>query len=249
LSWGDDTFGQLGRASEQTCGVVACGRRPAPVAGLAGVGAIAAGFNHNLVLSADGAVLAWGNGAVGQLGDGELAGGPTLRRVRLPGPAAAIAAGGSQGLALLRDGSVWAWGSVDARRTFLALPRPVEGLPVAIAIAAGEHHALALSADGRVWSWGDNQFAQLGDDSPPLGRPVAAPVPGLRAIVAIAAGTNHSAALDRDGSVWTWGWNEFGQRGDGTRQTRAAAAPVPDLPRARGVGVGADQTFVLVAGS
>jgi alpha-tubulin suppressor-like RCC1 family protein len=246
-SWGEDTFGQLGRAVDQTCGVVACGRQPAPVEGLVPVSAIAAGFNHSLALAAEGAVLAWGNGAVGQLGDGELAGGPTPRRVRLPGPAAAISAGGSQGLALLRDGSVWMWGSVDGRRTFLARPERVEGLPAVVAIAAGEHHALALAADGTVWSWGDNQFAQLGDASPPLGRLVAAPVAGPRAIVAIAAGTNHSAALDRDGAVWTWGWNELGQLGDGTRQTRAAAAPVAGLPPARAVWVGADQVFALLA--
>jgi alpha-tubulin suppressor-like RCC1 family protein len=78
---------------------------------------------------------------------------------------------------------------------------------------------------------------------------VAGPVPGPREVVAVAAGTNHSAVLDRSGAIWTWGWNDFGQLGDGTRQTRARAAPVEALPKARGVGAGADQAFALVAGA
>jgi hypothetical protein len=40
-------------------------------------------------------------------------------------------------------------------------------------------------------------------------------VPGLRGIVAIAAGGGHSLALASDGRVWAWGDNEWGQVGNG----------------------------------
>ena len=38
----------------------------------------------------------------------------------------------------------------------------------------------------------------------------------LTQVVATAYGANHSLALQRDGTVWSWGDNSFGQLGDGT---------------------------------
>jgi len=42
-------------------------------------------------------------------------------------------------------------------------------------------------------------------------------VAGLTGVLAIAAGGEHSLALKADGTVWAWGWNYYGQLGDGTR--------------------------------
>jgi hypothetical protein len=56
----------------------------------------------------------------------------------------------------------------------------------------------------------------------PLPRPCTSdqpgprPVPGLTGIVAVRAGLLHSLALGADGKVWAWGWDDFGQLGNGT---------------------------------
>lgn len=42
----------------------------------------------------------------------------------------------------------------------------------------------------------------------------------------LAAGDEHALALHADGTVWTWGTNEYGQLGDGTTVDRDRAAPV-----------------------
>ena len=42
----------------------------------------------------------------------------------------------------------------------------------------------------------------------------------LTSMVAIAAGETHSMALRSDGTVWAWGYNGYGQLGDGTTDTR-----------------------------
>ncbi len=242
-SWGDDSYGQLGYAAGRCAGVVLCSAEPRAVDGVGGVVQVAAGFNHSLALARDGRVWAWGNGREGQLGDGERDEGPAPREVPLPVPARAVAAGGSQSLALGADGSVWAWGAVDAHRTFVLQPRRVEGVPAAAAIAVGEHHALALTVDGAVWAWGDDQYGQLGR---PPGAESPAPVPGRPAIAAIAAGNNHNAALAADGSVWVWGGDDDGPWDVALHPERRAPMRLEGVPKARAVGIGPQQLYLIV---
>ena len=52
-------------------------------------------------------------------------------------------------------------------------------------------------------------------------------VVGLRDIVRITAGSGFTCALSREGRVFCWGGNEFGQLGNGT--TEAAFTPVEVL--------------------
>jgi len=37
---------------------------------------------------------------------------------------------------------------------------------------------------------------------------------------AITAGGKHTIALKSDGTLWAWGWNGFGQLGDGTTTSK-----------------------------
>ncbi len=93
-------------------------------------------------------------------------------------------------------------------------------------ISAGRGHSLALNPDGRVWAWGNNNQGQLGDGTQGMSAPGLSGtenrhepvrVLDLTDVVSIGAGKMHSLALKSDGMVWAWGWNDFGQLGDGTR--------------------------------
>ena len=71
LTWGSNGSGQLGRETASDCGsngTSACGRTPEPVVGLTDVVAVQAGFEHTLVLHADGSVSSFGSNEFGQLG-------------------------------------------------------------------------------------------------------------------------------------------------------------------------------------
>jgi alpha-tubulin suppressor-like RCC1 family protein len=254
-AWGAGFLGQLGDGNFYTdppYGVAT----PVRVSGLTSVTAIAGGLVHSLALKSDGTVWAWGDGEEGQLGDGNFYSFPhygVATAVQVSGltTVMAIAGGNYHSLALKSDGRVWAWGyaydgqlgdgNFYAPFAGVATPVQVSALTTVTAIAAGGDHSLALKSDGTVWAWGYGYFGQLGDgifyvNSPipggegPLGG-VATPVQvsGLTTVTAIAGGGNHSLALKSDGTVWAWGYGEYGQLGDGnfyTTGNRGVARPV-----------------------
>lgn len=99
-------------------------------------------------------------------------------------------------------------------------------------VATGKHHTLALDSSGRVWSWGQNYFGQLGlgyRASAENADDVLTPhlVSGVSDVVAIAASYNsHSLALTKDGEVYAWGNNYYGQLGlENTHSTVPVTTP------------------------
>ena len=91
-------------------------------------------------------------------------------------------------------------------------------------VAAGEGHACALGVDRRAYCWGDNSDGNLGDGSNLSSmRPV--PVDGARHFAHLTSGGfDHTCGLTEDGEAYCWGWNAFGQLGDGT--TASSNVPV-----------------------
>jgi hypothetical protein len=105
-----------------------------------------------------------------------------------------------------------------------------------IGIASNQYHTLVLQANGTVWSFGANSSGQVGNGAAAsyVTQPteVVAPTgqPGyLGGIVAVAAGANHSVALDHTGKVWAWGSDGYGQLGDADSTLTSQASPVAVL--------------------
>ena len=61
----------------------------------------------------------------------------------------------------------------------------------------------------------------------------------------ISAGSSHTAVIKTDGSLWTWGNNDYGQLGDGTTEDRYT--PVKIMDDIAAVSVGYDHTTVIKA--
>ena len=238
-AWGANNYGQLGIGRFSIDGGQAIIPEPIPtqVVGPAGVAfltdiiAVSTGDFHTVALKSDGTVWAWGNNAHGELGIGNTSAGITRpRQVIDPADdtgfltdAVAVLAYGSKSVALKSDGTVWALN---------VTPSQVLGLTDIVAIA-GIYHFVALKKDGTVWTMGENTQGQLGDGTTTnRSAPVQVRGPGgagfLTDIVAISAGTYHTVALKKDGTVWTWGYNNYGQLGDGTTARRLTPVQVAD---------------------
>jgi alpha-tubulin suppressor-like RCC1 family protein len=136
--------------------------------GLSNVKAIAAGWNHNLVLRSNGMVAVWG------VDSAELGWNLTSHAPTNLSDIAAIAAGALHGVVLRSNGTMVAWGYNQGGETNVPA-----GLSNVTAIAAGRGYTLALLSDDTVTGWG-------------VGLPTIPP--GLTDVKAIAAGPGHALA-------------------------------------------------------
>jgi alpha-tubulin suppressor-like RCC1 family protein len=214
---GDNTYGQLGD------GTTTNRSSATAAAGLNGIVQISAGWYHAMALKNDGTVRAWGFGGNGQLGDGTVISKPTP--IQVPGLSGivAVAAGDRHSLALKNDGTVWAWGSNgngqigDGTNTGRQSPVQVIQLSGVVGISAGVGFSVALKSDGTVWAWGVNSAGQLGDGTN-VQKLSPVQVAGLTNVQYITAGpATHTLALKTDGTVWGWGYNGYGELGDGSQ--------------------------------
>lgn len=64
-------------------------------------------------------------------------------------------------------------------------------------------------------------------------------------ITAVSGGDMHSVAVNVDGSIWTWGNNDHGQLGDGTKINKYKPIVVKGLPKVTKVAAGGDHTLAL----
>lgn len=239
-AWGDNTFGELGNGSHQNSSV------PVKVNGVSGAVALAAGALHAMALLSNGTVMTWGGNSYGQLGNGTGGGGREVGEanpVLVPGLSGvvAIAAGGADDAALLSNGTVMAWGENKSGQlgdgtTFEKdLPTPVKGLAGVKALAVGGDpsiggHMLALLDNGTVMAVGGNFAGQLGNDSTAKDSVTPVPVKGLSGVTAVSADLTHSMALLENGTVMTWGDDQFGQLGVSSVRERCNHEPCSRIP-------------------
>lgn len=101
-----------------------------------------------------------------------------------------------------------------------------QGAYVAVDASLGAH-GLALGEDGAVWAWGRNNRGQLGLGSANPVKTKPQKVLGIPTrVLRIAAGENHSLALDEYGKVWAWGEGSSGQLGTGLLSASATPKQV-----------------------
>lgn len=94
---------------------------------------------------------------------------------------------------------------------------------------SGTNQNLGVRQDGTLWGWGRNNFGQLGD-----GTAINKSSP-----VQIGSDTNwymvdtdynsSTIALKTDGTLWSWGYNNYGQLGSGTTTARSSPVQVGAL--------------------
>ncbi|XP_035168092.1 RCC1 domain-containing protein 1 [Oxyura jamaicensis] len=202
--------------------------------------ALALGHEHVLALGAAGEIYGWGGGRHGQLGHGGLESEQQPRLVEaLAGvPMRAVAAGGWHSASISEGGDLYMWGW-------------------------NESGQLALPSKAVVEEQEQDEDAGAGAVAPPPPQeqpgaafisiqafPALLDLPQDVEVGAISCGSRHTAAVTRDGELYTWGWGKYGQLGHGDRTSSDRPRRVEHLVaeglRAQEVVCGPWNTYVCV---
>lgn len=222
--WGRNEDGELGNNSTVNSST------PVHVFGLAsGVVAIDAGHSFTCAVTDTGTAKCWGDDMYQQLGSDVGDSHVPADVTNLSSGVAEVTTGGYHACALMAaDGSVMCWGS-NAYGTLGAgttnyrsdVPLAVAYLYDVVEVAATTQHSCALTATGQVGCWGDNNRGQLGVGSAGGFSSTPMAVYNLgESVVDLAAGQAHTCAVGISGLVRCWGYNYYGQLGDGTTEER-----------------------------
>lgn len=258
--WGDNFYGQAGDGIPFDAGDGARPDilRPQRVPSLSNVASLAAGDNHTCARKSDGTVFCWGYNYYGQVGNGQNRNSvSTPTQVGGLNDALQVEGGAAFTCALRASGGIVCWGANYAGQLGNGntggdspTPVPVAQITDAVAVAAGDSHACALRQGGAVSCWGNNFDGQIGNGQAGADVPTPTPVSGLVDAVAVLASGSSTCALRRGGGVSCWGYNRYGELGNGTSNTTPNPTPsnVAGLTDAVGLGGGFLHVCVLRTG-
>ena len=227
--WGANTYGQLGN------GTVTGSARPVGVTGLGkGVKNLAGGGYHACAVTTKGVPRCWGYNGEGELGDNtKVNSAVPVAIYSLSKGVKSMAAGSYTTCALTTRNTVTCWGYNgdgevgDGTTTSTLKPVLDAGLGKKVkAISYGDIHGCALNSSGLVKCWGYNGYGALGDNTTTSSsKPVEVYNMGGK-VKAMSAGGYHSCAVTTKGAIRCWGFNAYGELGDGTTTTSHKPVPV-----------------------
>ncbi|MDR0751602.1 MAG: hypothetical protein LBF12_03310 [Christensenellaceae bacterium] len=234
-AFGYNDYGQLGDNSTTT--------RTSPVQIKAGTAftTASAGRFHSMAIDTEGNLWAWGRNGDGQLGDFTQTTRTTPVKIYAKKKFAQVSAGRLHSMAIDVDGHLWTWGYNgngelgNGNTSTIIYPTQItadDGKATKFkSISAGDYFSLAIDSDGRLWSFGLNAAGQLGlgeeSNSIKIPTQVIATTTDENEITEfdfISAGNAHSLAIDASGNLWAFGYNQYGQLGNGT--TTNTTSPV-----------------------
>jgi len=217
-TWGSDSEGELG-TNDTT-------NRSIPVTTSAGGNdwkQVSSGFRHTAAIKNDGSLWTWGRGAEGQLGNNNntqrntpvttFAGQNTWKQV---------SCGDFFTTAIKTDGSLWVWGRNNDGQLGI-FSNTNRSTPVTTfaggtdwkQVAGGQENTVAIKTNGTLWIWGTNNGGRMGINDANDFNGKNTPV------TTFAGGTTwkqvdcgqFTTAIKTDGTLWTWGRNDYGQLG------------------------------------
>lgn len=228
--WGLNGSGEVGNNATATV------NSPASTAGTQNWKEVAAIGPGTYGIKNDGTLWSWGGNDKGQLGDGS-----TTNRSS-PGTTAGGGANwkvlgghGNGGMAIKSDGTLWTWGNNwtgqlgDGTFNDRSSPGTTAGGGTTWKFPCYNtfgYHTGAIKTDGTLWMWGSNGSGELGDGTTDFRTSPVTTAGGGTNWAFVGAGTDFSAAVKTDGTLWTWGNGGEGRLGSGATTSRTSPVTV-----------------------
>lgn len=252
-AWGSNEYGQLGDGT-QTIGMDNEGNfvitenndKYLPVKVMDNVTFVSAGLCGTMAIKTDGSLWAWGINANGQLGGGIE--NNTIIPIKIMDDVASVSMGIFYTMVIKKDGSLWGWGSNDNGQLGNGKPTeyyrdlsPVKVMDDVVSVSAGWDFTMAIKTDGSLWAWGVNDEGQLGDGTTTIikrdwdygdvtveNNDKYEPIKVMDNVAYVSTGLKYAVVVKTDGSLWAWGWNDYGQLGDGTTTNKNTPVKIMD---------------------
>jgi alpha-tubulin suppressor-like RCC1 family protein len=220
-SWGRNSYGALGDNTiahkSSPVQTIAYGTNWKQVDG---------GVYHTAAIKTDGTLWCWGYNNVGQLGDNTVAHKSSpIQTIAYGTNWKQVSTGITLTVAIKTDGTLWCWGQNttgqlgDNTGAGGSKSSPVQTITFGTnwkQVACGRLHTAAIKTDGTLWCWGENVSGGLGDNtSTSRSSPVQTIVFGTN-WKQVECGYRYTTAIKTDGTLWTWGLNQYGGLGDNT---------------------------------
>ena len=195
------------------------------------------GDRKTFATKTDGTLWAWGYNSYGPLGLNDQAHSSSPRQI--PGTQwKMVSAGFYFTLATKTDGTAWVWGrdqggclGLNATGAGAQYSSPVQ-LPgtewdVLYSDTSNSTHSMGYKTDGTLWSWGYNNSGQLGhNDTVKYSSPRQ--IPGTQWTNKFRTSQNAmTSAIKDDGTLWAWGYGDYGGLGQNDRTDRSSPVQIP----------------------
>jgi alpha-tubulin suppressor-like RCC1 family protein len=227
--WGYNVQGQVGDGSRNTRRVT-----PVAVAGGRAWRQLSPEFSSSCGITTGNQAWCWGTDAHGQLGDNPERGGSTTPVMVAGGHAfTQLDAGSTHMCAVTAEHQAYCWGDGmggamgDGRTVDRFTPHAVAGGLSIERVTAGAAYTCAETSTNRTYCWGARALGNGTLNQPAL-KPVE--VAGDHRFVQVSAGDLHACGITGTGAAWCWGYNDGGELGDGTTESRTVPTLVVGGP-------------------
>lgn len=185
---------------------------------------ISTGSVHSMAISSNGTLWSWGYNFYGQLGIGSNNDTNQPFQVGTGNDWDYIATGNYSSFGIKTNGTLWSWGYNGSGQLGDGTTTN-RNLPVQVTsgvmnnwdyVVSGTNHSLAIKTDGTLWAWGDNNYGQVGNGTASNLQLLPIQIGFDTNWAGVSAGGTSSYAIKNNGTLWSWGHNNYGQLGDGT---------------------------------
>ncbi len=244
-TWGRNDYGQLGDKTNIN--------KFTPVKiSLTCLEKISAGKSFTMLLKHDGTLYTFGRNDYGQLGGKKAYNNkPISIMIDVKG----ISAGETHALAIKRDGTVYTCGynlngclalGTNTNQIDIA---PIQGISDIVSVEAGKNVSYALKLNGQLLFWGDSETSLNYGSNNYLEGNRDVFIINWGNIRKISSGSGYQMIIKEDGTLWGFGYNDYGQLGIGTTLSKynpnvISWGTVKDLYPSKGKGTVSDPYLI-----
>jgi len=218
-AWGRNQYGQLGDGSKENKAV------PTRIGADTDWTAITAGESHTIALKKDGTIWSWGDGAEGQLGQGSQIdpqfGSYYLtsivpRQIGTDADWKYVTAGVTTTIALKYDQTLWVWGKACNDN---GKPLQIPGEMWSTVSTGYDGQTAAITSNYELYLFNYAGFEEIGVSQNPNLPKKSREILVISGTdwVQVERGAGQTLGVKTDGTIWTWGQNDYGKLGIGSK--------------------------------